>query len=224
MYHHLLSLTLTRSISMTIYTSKRNHREYRKIYEDHYGKIPIDELGRSYDIHHKDGDRSNNDPSNLVALSRKQHYQVHYDQGDYFAAWLIAKDIDKTGEELGELSRQHAKKLVESGKHNLLKRPDGTSVASDRVKDGTHHLLSGDIQRRVNMERLANGTHQCLKKGKEAPRYDHRVFYFAHNDGTKFTGTQYDFRKLYPNVLAGHMSRLISGDLKSTKGWKLFIL
>jgi hypothetical protein len=33
------------------------------------------------------------------------------------------------------------KRLVAEGKHNLLKRPDGTSVASDRVKAGTHHFI-----------------------------------------------------------------------------------
>ena len=33
------------------------------------------------------------------------------------------------------------KKLVAEGNHNLLKRPDGTSVASDRVANGTHHFV-----------------------------------------------------------------------------------
>jgi len=33
------------------------------------------------------------------------------------------------------------KKLVADGTHNLLKRPDGTSVASDRVAAGTHHFV-----------------------------------------------------------------------------------
>jgi len=33
------------------------------------------------------------------------------------------------------------KKLVAEGTHNLLRRTDGTSVASDRVKAGTHHFV-----------------------------------------------------------------------------------
>ncbi len=33
------------------------------------------------------------------------------------------------------------KKLVSEGRHNLLKRPDGTSVSSDRVANGTHHFV-----------------------------------------------------------------------------------
>jgi hypothetical protein len=206
---------------MDIYPQKRNHREYRKIYKEHHGPIPVDELGCSYDVHHIDGDYNNNHPSNLVALSRQEHYEVHYSQGDYFSAWLIAQDIGKTAKELSELSRLHAKKLVNSGKHNLLKRADGTSVASDRVRAGTHHLLGGDIQRRTNRKRIEDGTHNCTNTGKDAPRYDRRIFQFANKNGNTFTGTQYDFRHTYREVLPGHLSRLISGNLKSTKGWSL---
>ena len=206
---------------MDIYPQKRNHREYRRIYKEHYGPIPVDEFGCSYDIHHIDGDYTNNHPFNLVALSRQEHYEVHYNQGDYFAAWLIAQDIGKTAQELSELSKLHAKKLVASGKHNLLKRSDGTSVASDRVASGTHHLLGGAIQRRVNRERIAAGTHNCTNTGKDAPRYDHRIFHLIHKNEDKFVGTQNEFRQTYNNVLPSHFSRLISGNIKSTKGWRL---
>jgi hypothetical protein len=40
------------------------------------------------------------------------------------------------------------KKLVEEGRHNLLKRPDGTSVSSDRVAAGTHHFVNPEWKRR----------------------------------------------------------------------------
>jgi len=36
------------------------------------------------------------------------------------------------------------KRLVAEGKHNLLKRPDGTSVASNRVASGTHHFVDSE--------------------------------------------------------------------------------
>ena len=38
---------------------------YRKIYEQHYGPIPKDTDGRSYEIHHIDGNHNNNDINNL---------------------------------------------------------------------------------------------------------------------------------------------------------------
>jgi len=67
---------------------------YRKIYTEHHEVIPIDENGRTFEIHHKDGNRSNNDISNLVALSIEDHYKAHYDNGEYGACVLIAKRMN----------------------------------------------------------------------------------------------------------------------------------
>lgn len=50
---------------------------YRKIYESHYGPIPIDETGRTYEIHHIDGNSENNDISNLKCVSIQEHYNIH---------------------------------------------------------------------------------------------------------------------------------------------------
>jgi HNH endonuclease len=62
---------------------------YRAIYKNHFGPIPKDAQGRSYDIHHIDGDRNNNDPINLVAVSLEDHLKIHLDQGDIAAAAAI---------------------------------------------------------------------------------------------------------------------------------------
>lgn len=43
---------------MTTYF-RTNNRTYRRIYEQHYGPIPKDEQGRSYEIHHIDGNHNN---------------------------------------------------------------------------------------------------------------------------------------------------------------------
>lgn len=63
---------------MTTYKSRPHPSIYRKIYEQHFGPIPKDELGRSYHIHHKDGNPFNNDPSNLEALSCVDHQHEHF--------------------------------------------------------------------------------------------------------------------------------------------------
>lgn len=39
------------------------------------------------------------------------------------------------------------KKLVANGTHNLLKRADGTSVASDRIANKTHHFADAEWQK-----------------------------------------------------------------------------
>jgi len=46
---------------------------HRRVFEDNYGPIP-----EGFHVHHIDGDPSNNDPSNLVAVSRKDHSRLHW--------------------------------------------------------------------------------------------------------------------------------------------------
>ena len=70
---------------MCIYCNTTN---YRKIYENHYGPIPKEENGRSYEIHHLDGNHHNNDPKNLKAVRIQEHYDIHYSQGDWSACLL----------------------------------------------------------------------------------------------------------------------------------------
>ena len=43
--------------------------DYRKIYKDYYECIPTDETGRTFDIHHIDGNRNNNNINNLKAVN-----------------------------------------------------------------------------------------------------------------------------------------------------------
>lgn len=45
-----------------------------------------------------------------------------------------------------------SKKLIEEGKHNLMKRPDGSSVASDRIKNGTHHFVNSEWKKQHGLK------------------------------------------------------------------------
>jgi hypothetical protein len=111
---------------MTIYTPRIN---YRKIYEQHHGPIPP-----GLEIHHIDGDYTNNNPANLIAVTIQEHYNIHYAQEDWDACSAIAirMNIDRT-----EISRK-------------------------RVENGTHNFLGGKIQSESHRRRVANGTHQFL--------------------------------------------------------------
>lgn len=111
---------------MNTYKSRRPSVNYRKIWETHNGPIPIDEHGRSYEIHHIDGNPFNNNITNLQALSIKEHYNVHYSQGDWYACYMIAKKMNKSPEELSEISKK---------------------ANRERIKNGTHNFLGGDLQR-----------------------------------------------------------------------------
>lgn len=60
------------------------NRIYRKIYEEHHEiKIP-----KGYHIHHIDGDRNNNNPSNLEMLTPDEHAQKH----GYLNNWIMAQE------------------------------------------------------------------------------------------------------------------------------------
>ena len=62
---------------------------YRKLWEQNYGPIPKDETGRTYDIHHIDGNRKNNSLDNLICLSIEDHYKIHLN-GDIFCLLFVS--------------------------------------------------------------------------------------------------------------------------------------
>ncbi len=78
---------------------------YRKLWESVNGKIPIDDDGRSYEIHHVDGDRNNNNLSNLICITIKEHYDIHYKQGDFGACVMIAKRMMMTPEDISNIQK-----------------------------------------------------------------------------------------------------------------------
>jgi len=48
----------------------------RSIYEAAWGPVPRYTNGQAYDIHHRDGDRSNNDLYNLISLTKSEHLRI----------------------------------------------------------------------------------------------------------------------------------------------------
>lgn len=79
--------------------------DYRKIWEQNFGPIPKDENGRTFEIHHKDGNRNNNNLDNLLCLSIEEHYKIHYLQGDWAACVFIAQRMRYPPNHLSDLQR-----------------------------------------------------------------------------------------------------------------------
>ena len=102
---------------MCIYCNTSN---YRKIYENHYGKIPKDKDGKSYQIHHIDGNHKNNNFTNLKCVTEKEHYEIHLSQGDWRACQIMSARMKKPYKVISDLARKGALKQVENGTHNLL--------------------------------------------------------------------------------------------------------
>lgn len=107
---------------MNIYKKRIRSSIYRKIYKEHYGPIPIDNQGRTYEIHHIDGDHSNNDPSNLKAVTIQEHYDIHYSQGDWAACLRMSNRMKISPEQKSDLARQNCIKMMAEGRNPLLNR------------------------------------------------------------------------------------------------------
>lgn len=94
-------------------------REHINVWKKHYGKIPKDESGRSFEIHHVDGNPLNNSIENLKCVSIEEHYKIHLEQEDYGGAFLIAIRMKISPEEISELARKQSLKQLEKGTHNF---------------------------------------------------------------------------------------------------------
>jgi hypothetical protein len=193
---------------------RRNTRTAANIYRKHYGPIPKDESGRSYEVHHVDGDHQNNSIENLKLVTILEHYKIHESQGDWGACWLIAKRLNLDGKTISEIARQSSLKRLADGTHNFI------GLNERRVKNGTHNLLGGEITRKNNKIRMENGTHNMLdQSGSKNLNYDHTIYIFKHRiSGDIVNMTQYDFVKKY-ELNKGNVNSMIKGNVPSVKNW-----
>ncbi len=67
---------------------------YRQLWIKTFGPIPKDKNGRSLEIHHIDGNHSNNIIENLQLVTIEEHYKLHELRGEYGACALIAKRMN----------------------------------------------------------------------------------------------------------------------------------
>jgi transposase-like protein len=144
---------------MSIYNKTRG---YRKIYEQHYGEIPKDENGRTYEIHHIDGDATNNDPANLKAVSIQEHYDIHYDQGDWAACLRISARMKISPEEKTKLAKLNAQKQLAEGTHPWA---GDNNWVRQAAREGNHPSQDPkwiEAQRHKMLEQVAQGTHNFV--------------------------------------------------------------
>lgn len=121
---------------------------YRKIYEQHYGPIPKDDIGRSYEIHHIDGNHSNNQIENLLCVSIQEHYNIHLQQGDYNAASMIARRMhyELSSEELSHIARLSVLKQKAENKHNLSNPELRKIYIKKQIENRTHPFFNRELQ------------------------------------------------------------------------------
>lgn len=204
---------------MNIYSKNRTASYYyRKIYEDNNGPIPKDEEGRTYDIHHLDGNTENNDPSNLIAVSIKEHYEIHKARGDTKACLALMARMSVSPEEKRKLASE-----ANSGEKNPSygSRWWNNGVTEVRTKnkpEGNEWLpgRSKSLRDKINNTKIKNGNHPS---GRKNGRFDHRIHTFMNTiTGEIVKSTQYDFRTSRGYDRRG-VNRMVDGSENGYKEW-----
>ena len=223
---------------MIIYS--KNHR---LIYEQHYGPIPKDEFGRTYEVHHIDRNHSNNDPKNLIAVTIQEHYDIHYSQGDYGACQVISIRMETSPEEISKLAKLAMdKRVADKTNHHLREdyKAKIKEVHDLRVQNGTHHTLTkewSEYRSEHNRKLIEEGTHVFVKNnprkdpsqkhkftGKNHHRFDHNIYCFENsNTGEKIIGTRQDFLSKV-SVPSRNFQAVVKGKRKSVLGWRVSLI
>lgn len=205
-----------------MYIYKKNRTEsyyYRKIYSENYGNIPTDEDGRTFDIHHLDGNTENNHPSNLIAVSITEHYEIHKKQGDVKACLAIAARMKISPEE---------KKKIASEANTGSKNPsygskwwnNGIIEVRTKIKPIGDNWIPGrfGIAKKINDTKNKNGSQPV---GKNNGRFDHRIHKFINLvTGEIVSSTQYDFIKKY-QLCRRSINRIVDGSKNKYKNWTI---
>ena len=219
---------------MSIYTGNN----YRKIYESNFGPIPKDDQGRSYEIHHIDGNRKNNEPSNLQCLTIQEHYNIHFNQSDWGACYLIARKMKLSPDELSSLSKKVNQQRIQTGEHqfcgdkNPQKQEHNRMKASKKMKtqyetvwkNNPENKKMRSVWGKKGAEFMKSAEGKALAASKtqsKNPNYDHTIFTFEHTEtSTRFTGTMYDFRTKFM-LRQSSVSMVVAGKRQTVSGWKL---
>lgn len=146
---------------------------YRKIWRDYYGDIPKDENGITYDIHHIDGNRSNNCISNLKAVSIREHYEIHLSKGDIAAAHQISQRLNLSPKERDYINR----KISE---YNTGRKREDVSIRNSLSIGEKNHMFgkSNEFRSKLNKTQIlgnnprAKAVLQYDLSGKLVAEYD----------------------------------------------------
>lgn len=144
----------------------KQYGNHRKIWEEANGPIPKDVFGRSYHIHHLDGDIENNDISNLLCLSAKDHYLLHKSKGDFGAAFMLLNEhLNISPEERSEIisksNVERWKSYSDDKRKEIINKNRNSNISTWSSKELRANLSS------KAKERIKNRTEAQIKQESE---------------------------------------------------------
>lgn len=187
-------------------------KDYRKIWEEHYGPIPVDEYGRTYEIHHIDGNRQNNDISNLDCMLIQKHYDTHYLQKDYGACLLIAKRMNLPANYLSEIQKGSKRPGVGGRKSGFISENKGKRIHSEKQKEIWSEQRQGKAHsKKFNEEIIKELLEKFINSVESEPTKSKNGRYLPHI--TKFANENAD----QYNMSSKNIIKIVSGK---TLVWK----
>jgi hypothetical protein len=135
-------------------------KRYVKIWQEYYNK----KLPKNMEIHHIDGNRNNNEPTNLLAVTIEEHLNIHKKQNDHGAVQAILMRMKRTSEQntlLKEAASKHQRSLLKKGEHNFQKfsKEEKSNICREaalktvKQKTGIHSINSDPILAHKNAKK-----------------------------------------------------------------------
>lgn len=195
--------------------------------------IPKDEKGRSYEVHHIDGNHSNNLPWNLKLVTIEEHYAIHYEQRDWGACLLMAERMELPVDEVSRMSKLSNEQRLENGTHHLLKENRKEDVRyggitsekssyenAKRIKNKTHNFMKDENGVSQSSERVKNKTHNFLKENRK-PGVQYGVSSEKAKEITKRRIENGTHNSVSDNPSKQKWKCLVTGMIKNKRGFTL---
>lgn len=175
---------------------------YRKICQEYYGYL--DEEMKGMDVHHIDGNHSNNLPENLMLISPQEHAAIHTHE---FVAWA------REGSRLGNAAFK--KRLAEKGQ--TPKELEYKNIRIERCKAGLHRTPHSEKSKKIISEKKK----KHLENKSNHPMWGRTSYIVTSPDGEAFVVSEgwKDWCK-ERGLSASNMRSVALGERKHHKGWK----
>ena len=156
-------------------STKPRKRLHIYVWEYYNGPVP-----KGCHIHHKDLDKSNNDISNLVCVTRAEHNKIHGDSSKWSEDRLkkARKQLNKAreyanlwhkSEEGREWHKEQYKKALEEHQNKKIKKKcECCGVEFETIDNGRNRFCSNKCKSRYRrISGIDNVTKICIGCGKE---------------------------------------------------------